>query len=145
MSIEEELLGDINSFLSSNSVDQETLSFLISLKQKILEGYDMTTKQNKISDIETTLRSIGKKAFIECFYILKEEQDGENENIISCMMSRGGAKKESSARTKASIGRKIFKEGMELEALKNIISSNRVQEATKNKALVILQKEGEHS
>ena len=100
--------------------------------------------QNKISDIETTLRSIGKKAFIECFYILKEEQDGENENIISCMMSHGGAKKESSARTKASIGRKIFKEGMELEALKNIISSNRVKEVTKNKALVILQKEGEH-
>ena len=141
MSTEEELLGDINSFLSSNIVNKETLNFLMKLKQKILKGYDMTTKQNKISDIETTLRGIGKTAFIECFYTLKEDQDGDSGNIISCMMSHGGAKKENSARTKASIGRKIFKEGMEIEALKNIISSNRVKEAIRNKALIILQKE----
>jgi len=143
MSVVAKLLGDINSFLSSNNVSHETLIFLIGLKQKILEECDVKIEQNEAQDIEKILRVIGKRAFVDCFYIFKAEYNDENKDVVSLMLTYGGAKSENSARTKASIGRKIFREGLELEALRNIVGSNRVEEKTKNKALEILLKEGE--
>ncbi len=143
MNASTELLGDINTFLSSNTVNNETLRFLIKLKQGILEGFDTgKTPQIKNSfNLEKMLRSIGKKAFIDCYGVFKQQKNGELENIVSLMKSCGGAKNDNSARTKASIGKKIFNMNMELEALKNIIGSKKISEETKNKALKILQEE----
>ncbi len=143
MNIEMELIGDINTFLSKNTVDSKMLNFLIQLKQKILDRYSEKEANGKknITDVEKILRSIGKKAFIECYDIFKESRDNPNANIVSLMQRYGGANNEFSARTKASIGKKLFKEGLEVEALKNIIDSSKVEESIKNKALLLLRKE----
>ncbi len=138
------LLEDINTFLSTNNVDSATLDFLIDLKQKILKSCDFTAMKSgqNITDIEKILRSIGKKAFVDCFDVFKQARDGDSLDIVSMMHKCGGAKNDNSARTKASIGKRIFKEHIELEALKNIIGSAKVDEETKDKALKILHREG---
>ncbi len=137
------LIGDINTFLSSNVVNNETVKFLIELKQRILEGCDeeKTSKTKNSIDLEKTLRSIGKKAFVNCYNVFKQQKNGEIENIVDLIKKCGGTQKDNSVSTKASIGKKIFNANMELEALRNIIASNKVPEETKNKALKILQYE----
>ncbi len=138
------LKEDINSFLSSHKVDVETFDFLMKMKKNLDKVYSTdSSKTNKKLDIEKTLRSIGKKAFVDCYDILKKAKKDDKWNIVHLIKKYGGAKNENSARTKVSVGKKIFNENMEKEALQNIITSKKVDEETKNRALIILQREEE--
>lgn len=131
------IISEINTFISDN----DTICFLMNLKEKLLELQDDTVlihtqkkKQKQLSEVEILLRSVGKEAF-------KDKHVGIKNNILNDMFICAGAKSDNSTRTKASVGSKIFNEGLHIEALKNIIDSNRVDIGVIEKAKTILNKE----
>ncbi len=71
----------------------------------------------------------------------REALCGDQGNIILKMKECGGATTDNSARTKASVGLKIFKEGINIEALKSILNAKRVDDKTRKKAGSILERE----
>jgi len=141
------VISRINTFISSkNNLDSETIGFLMELKDTILTSQDssflmkvQSTKQ--LPKIESLLRIIGKKAFIDCYECFQKKHIGEIDNIVKNMWTCGGAETDNSARTKASTGSKIFKEGLQIEALENIIGSNRVPSEVIEKAKKLLEYE----
>lgn len=143
------IISEINTFISNkNDLDYDTIGFLTNLKEKLLELQDASVlihtqnkKQKQLPKVETFLRAVGKEAFINCYKSFKDKHIGIKNNIVKDMFICAGAKTDNSARTKASIGSKIFNEGLHIEALKNIIDSNRVDIRIREKAKTILNKE----
>ena len=137
---------EINTFISGkNDLDDETISFLMNLKEMLLISQDnsftIEVKKKKLPEIEILLRIVGKKAFVDCYDYFKNKHIGKKNNIVKDMFICGGAKSDNSARTKASIGSKIFKKGLHIKALENIIDSNRVSDIVIEKAKNILNQE----
>lgn len=143
------VISEINTFISSkNDLDNETIGFLMNLKEMLLTSQDSSfliqsqkKKQKQLSEVEILLRIVGKEAFISCYEYFKDKHIGKKNNIVKDMFICGGAKEDNSARTKASTGSKIFKKGLQIEALKNIIGSNRVPNKVIEEAKNILNKE----
>ncbi len=141
------LLSEINTFLVKHNADKETIEFLLELKQKILEADEQRLanrkKTTELPLVEVLLRSVGKKAFISCYDKFKQASNGKVGNITNFMKEcLGDGVSDNSARTKSSVGARIFREGLEIEALKNIIAAAKVEEETKDEARKILEKEG---
>lgn len=87
------------------------------------------------SEIETVLRRIGKENFVKYFSEFANEGNDECKKILI----RDGFSKNSSA-TIVNNSKKIFKEGKENEALRNIIASSKVSNALRAKAKTLLIK-----
>ena len=139
-----EILGEINDFLTTHTTDRDTTEFLVGLKRKLLE-LDMQVPSRKktttLPTVEVLLRSVGKRAFVDCYEVFKMAANGKIENIASSIKSCSGAESSNSLRTKASVGARIFREGLETEALKAILSARKVDDDTKKKAQNLLLKE----
>lgn len=139
-----EILGEINDFLTTHTTDRDTTAFLIGLKRKLLELDAQVPSRKKtttLSTIEVLLRSVGKRAFINCYEVFKMAANGEIENITSSIKGCSGAESSNSLRTKASVGVRIFREGLETKALQAILSARKVDDDTKEKAQNLLLKE----
>ena len=140
-----EILSDINTFLVSHNVDKEVIEFFLELKTKVLDLDEQKLYNHKrskeLSQVEVLLRSIGKRAFVSCYYIFKQVAEGTIENTTDAIKDCSGAKKNSSRRTKASVGVRLFKLGLQIEALNTIVEAEKVEQAVKEKALEILKKE----
>ncbi len=143
-----ELISDINDFLvEQNNVDKGTVEFLFGLKRKIIEldEQNLSNHQKKIElpVVEVLLRSLGKKAFVQCYKIFKRAASGELKDVSTAIEDCSGAKTSNSIRTKSSVGLRIFREGLHIEALKTIIAAEKVDQSIREEALKLLQKEEE--
>lgn len=85
--------------------------------------------------LEKYLRSIGKRFFVDYYEILKESPNKPNDYYTNLINENYTF---NSFQTKISCSRKIFKEGLDKEALKIISQSNNVDSATRQKALKYL-------
>ena len=143
------ILSEINQFIMVNhDLTAKTVDFLGNLKASLLILEDLNFSSNKkvknheTNELDILLRSIGKATFINCYYIFKKKHNGSvNGPIFEEMYISGGAKSESSARTKASVGLKIFKLNLNIKALESIISSEKVDRDIVEKARTILDQE----
>ena len=144
MSTTSEIVSAINEFLRDNIVDAKVVEFLVELKMKVLEldtksqsGRSITKER---SQLETLLRSMGKKCFVDCYYQLKSVHEGKvskaTEAIKECSGSTGN-----SLRTKASVGIRIFRLGLNIEALKTISKAEKVEPNVRKKASKLLEEE----
>ncbi len=109
------------------SVEQYDLMF-----EKMKHNYGASPDSNE--NLETLINKVGKKIFVEYYYVFKDDANPEE-----------ALKKEkltlASRRSRSSTARKIFKEGMQIAALNNIISSARIGTTTINRAKEIIEKE----
>lgn len=141
------LLSEVNEFLVAHTVDKETIEFLIGLKRKLLELEELEVparqKKKELPQIEILLRTLGKKCFVSCYDIFKKAANDEIVDITSSIKYCSGAKEDSTRRTKASVGTRIFREGLQLEALKSIVAAKKVEKSTREEAIKILQQEEE--
>jgi hypothetical protein len=83
--------------------------------------------------LETLLNKIGKKIFIDYYYVFKEDVNPEEKLPRDFTIN--------SRRSRSSSARKIFKNGLEIAALNNIVQSYRLDETTLTNARTILDKE----
>ena len=143
------IISNINQFIAKkHTLDHETIEFLSNVKLQLLElqerSFEIQNKKQKIisKEIEVLLRSIGKTTFINCYHIFKAKYlDQIKRPILEEMYSLGGAKSDGSARTKASVGLRIFKSNLNIEALNSIVKSEKVEQAVIEKAKKILMEE----
>ena len=146
MNIAAGILSDINNFLVTHNVDKEVVEFLLGLKLKVLELDEQKLhsrkKNTELPQVEVLLRTLGKRDFVSCYYIFRQASEGKIGNITEAIMDCSGAKKDSSRRTKASVGVRLFRLGLQTEALKSIVTAEKVDDAVKEKALEILKEEG---
>jgi len=144
MNASADIVSSINEFLSDNIVDKLVVEFLVELKMKILKLDEQKQFKNRTikehTPLEILLRSIGKSCFIDCYYQLKMVAKGKVFNASEAIRECSGAK-DNSRRTKASVGTRIFKLGLNLEALKSISEAEKVQPAIRKEALKILEEE----
>jgi len=84
------------------------------------------------------LRSVGKKCFID-YYALFQNFNIDRQSLISELEKENLSS--ASCDTKASDGRQIFIKNLEIQALQNIINSKRLDNATKEKAQRLLNKD----
>lgn len=138
------LIGEINDFLTTHNSDNETLEFLIGMKRKLLEVDEsmLIKKENNVDlpIIEVMLRSVGKRAFVNCYKYFEGVYRGELTDINNEMKRCSGAKTDNSVRTKVSVGIRIFREDLQIDALKNILEAGKVDNETKKKARALLEK-----
>jgi hypothetical protein len=90
----------------------------------------------EISDesLETLLNKVGKKIFIDYYSVFKED-DNPEEKLAETSFTLN------SRRSRSSSARKIFRDGLEVAALNNIIQSSRLEDETINRAKEILEAE----
>ncbi len=143
-----ELISDINNFLvEQNNVNKSTVEFLFRLKRKIIEldEQNLSNRQKKIElpVVEVLLRSLGKSSFVQCYEKFKQAASGKLKDMPTAIEDCSGAKTPNSIRTKSSVGLRIFREDLQIEALKIIIAAEKVDQSTRDKALELLQKERE--
>jgi hypothetical protein len=140
-----EIVYEINEFLRDNIVDKHVLEFLVELKMKVLEldeqGKSKRRGAKELSQLEVLLRSIGKRSFVDCYYQLKKAAEGNTSNVSESIIKCSGAKKNSSLRTKGSVGVRLFRLGLNIEALKIIMKADKVEPYVREKALAILEEE----
>ena len=142
-----DLLASINRFLVTHTVDRETLEFLSDLKRQILELEDQVSmgvkpsKRKELTKIEALLRALGKRAFIDCYEIFKAAAAREISQVAEAISECSGAKTANSLRTKASVGVKIFKEGLQRDALEIISQANKVDPEVRMRAEQLLKEE----
>jgi len=137
------IISAINNHIAECNIDDKTLHFLKKLKGMLLELEDKYSKSMPLQSdrVKMLLRSAGQRCFVDCFDIFRQASiqgvQGLEDKIKSC----SGAKKDTSFRTKVSAGTNIFKDGNELIALEMIISANRVDVKTKEKAMRLFVEE----
>ena len=136
-----DIISKINEFIRDNIVDKHTLEFLMELKMQVLE-LDKPKRRivKEHSQLEILLRSMGKKCFIECYSELKMVFENKTFNASEAIKKCSKATN-NSLRTKASVGMRIFKMGLNIEALKSISEAEKVKLPIRKKALEILEKE----
>jgi len=88
--------------------------------------------------VDDYLRSVGKKCFID-YYELFQNFNIDRQSLISELEKENLSP--ASCDTKASDGRQIFIKNLEIQALQNIINSKRLNNATKEKAQRLLNKD----
>ena len=86
-------------------------------------------------DLKRALNSIGKSAFIKYYYNFK------NMSREYCISNFEENYTHTAKVTRTNYAKRIFSEGKQLEALKIIIQSKRVDELTHTKAIEILNTE----
>lgn len=95
-----------------------------------IESHVSTKKE----ELETLLSKVGKKIFIEYFTLFRDYEKSEGVLPIEYSLS--------SRRLRAASARNIFKQGLEVEALKTIASSQKLDLEIKLKAKELLQAYG---
>lgn len=85
-------------------------------------------------DLDTMLNKIGKRIFVDYYYTFKIDDDPEDKLIDEDFTLN-------SRRSRSSSARRIFREGLHLEALKNIIQSSKLDEKIVEKAKNLLAAE----
>lgn len=137
------IIAMINNHIVEHTVDESTLRLLIDLKKELLGMDDSKIKPSVSSDdkIKLLLRTTGQRCFVDCFSYFRQASKSGIQGFEAEIWKCSGAKKDTSFRTKVSAGTRIFKEGLELDALKVISSANRVDIKTKEKARELLSKE----
>jgi len=146
MALAADIISDINTFLVENSIDREVVEFLMNLKMKVLEldeqRINSGKKKTELSQTEVLLRSLGKKDFVYCYEVFKKAAKGNIGNVSEAIVDCSGARKDTSRRTKASVGVKLFRLGLEIEALKSIVEAEKIEQDVKDEALRMLKLEG---
>ena len=136
------LIIDINKFIGKNhSIDSETIMFLGDLKENIMTLTDGEPKRKISQPVEKTLlRAVGARCIVDCYKWFQLDYEGEDVNLVKKMFDCGGAVEETSARTKASAGRKIFKTNLTKEVLLLIVNSKskRITKETREAAKTLL-------
>lgn len=94
---------------------------------------DNESEEQSDESLETLLNKIGKKIFVDYYYVFKEDINPEERLSDNFTLN--------SRRSRSSSARKIFKNGMEIAALNNIIQSFRLDEDTLDNAKIILKNE----
>ena len=89
-------------------------------------------------NLKKYLESIGKSTFIKYFECFQQNYNTVSNDILFANFANEGWT-QSSKNTKASIGKKIFKEGLEFDALEFITSSLGIDERTKIRAKELCQ------
>jgi hypothetical protein len=92
-----------------------------------------------MEDLDRLLRSVGMKAFVEYYDIFKRYKNSDdNSQVINSMTENWTYNGKS---TRASCAKRIFRAGLEKEALLMIIGASRVEPFVQKKAEEILQAE----
>lgn len=86
-------------------------------------------------DLIRTLNSVGKSTFVKYYYAFK------NKSREECIVMFEETYTDNAKSTRTGHAQRIFREGMNVEALKIIIKSARVDEITRKKAREILNEE----
>lgn len=141
-----ELQSDFESVCERIETEKELFVFRNNKPAYVLmaiKHYESLIKEseNKIDEseeqseegLETLLNKIGKKIFVDYFYIFKEDINPEEKLLDSFTLN--------SRRSRCSSARKIFKNDLVIDALKNILQSSRLDEVTLDAAKDILAKE----
>jgi len=140
------IISQVNHFIANkHTLDDETIQFLSTLKLSLMELVDSSTSKKssgELTELQTLLRSVGMSSFVKAYYIFKSKSEGKIVGpILDEMKKYGGAQKDASARTKSSVGLKIFKLDLNIEALQLIANSNKVKTSIADRASEILAKE----
>lgn len=90
-----------------------------------------------VTDVEVLLRAIGKRVFVE-YYDLFKSSSMSSADIADHLPSHYTL---SSRRSRVSKARRIFSDGLHIEALRNVASSERVDQVASELAQEILQRE----
>lgn len=97
------------------------------------EYEDSESQEQTDESLEVLLNKIGKKTFVEYYYVFKEDNNPEDKLPESFTIN--------SRRSRCSSARKIFKNGLATEALNNILQSSRLDDDTLDVAREILARE----
>ncbi|MGI9347059.1 MAG: hypothetical protein ACR2PV_03640 [Gammaproteobacteria bacterium] len=80
-----------------------------------------------MADLERLLQSIGKGAFVKNFALFQSYVEGKiTKDDAEKVLVKENGDKESSAKTRLSCARRIFNEGLECPALKNVSRSDHI-------------------
>ena len=133
----ERLVSDNEAFIFQNNKPSHVI-MTIKHYQNIVGSEDEQvvdiTDHADNEDLDTMLNKIGKRVFIEYFYIFKADDNPEDKLINEEFTLN-------SRRSRSSSARKIFRDGLQLSALKNIIQSPKLDEEILVKAKEILEAE----
>jgi hypothetical protein len=86
-------------------------------------------------DLIRTLNSVGKSTFVKYYYNFRDKSRD------ACVLGFDEPYTDNAKNTRTGHAQRIFRENKQKEALELIINSNRVDEATREKAYEILQQE----
>lgn len=100
----------------------------------------MEYRDSKYSQIEETLKAVGKTTFIDFYYDFKDTSVSSRDLAQKIFNSNPRAKSDNQ-NYRIARARHVFETKQEIEALKIIISSQKLIETTKEKAKQILTKE----
>jgi hypothetical protein len=114
-----------------NEIKIETDNFNIAGNEKI---DNKILSNNSTMSLEDLIKTIGMKTFIKYYDKFKNNSLQEIKNYMKLHENYGL----NSIRTKASTGKKIFRENMEKQALEIISKSERVEYPTKKEAIKLL-------
>ena len=103
-----------------------------------VEELERTIKWMDKNELERSLRSIGKACFVNYYEKFSSKELSNNELIQLLVNEKGYAEKAS--RTRVSQSRRIINAGMVVDALTNILNSNRLGDITRNKAGELLNR-----
>ncbi len=140
------IVSQVNYFIANkHTLDDETIQFLSSLKLSLMELVDNSTRKKnpgETTESQALLRSVGMSSFVNAYYIFKAKSEGKIAGpILDEMKKIGGAKKDTSARTKSSVGLKLFKLDLNIDALQLIANSHKVEPSIAERASEIIAKE----
>lgn len=100
----------------------------------------MSQNDTKYSDLDNTLKAVGKAVFVRFYYDFKDASISIDE-LSQKIYRKNPHARSSQQRFRISRARHIFSEGKQIEALKIIISSSRVDDISRNLAKEILRQE----
>ncbi|WJH36868.1 hypothetical protein N6H14_14895 [Paenibacillus sp. CC-CFT747] len=119
---------------------RETFKYSIGIDGIILIQDDqeiIEIKDRSSLELDLVLSSIGKKFFIDYYDKLKDDKLTYKEIVDSLPSSF----KRKSKVSRVSNSKRIFRQGLQIEALKNIINSKRIDSKTRQTARGFLEKE----
>lgn len=100
----------------------------------------MDKKDTKYIDLNTTLKAVGKAVFVNFYYDFKNTSLSDNE-IAGKILKENPKTKTDNQNFRIPRARHIFAEGNQLDALKIVIDSKRVDPEAREKAKLILDEE----
>jgi len=118
-------------------IETETNDVIVNDDEIGIGSRNMPRTNSSGIDLEELLRTIGKSTFVKYYKQLKNKSLQEVKHLMK--ISENYAT--NSLNTKTSVGKKIFREGLERKALKIIIESKNVNDQTRIKAHELLSED----
>lgn len=113
-----EINGDIR---TGSATLKQAVKLYVVFREELLETNDKFIDSETIRKLNRDLISIGKSTFIKYYYDFKKGND--KEGMLKIFKQNKEKWKNSSPSTKANVGIRIFKEGIEENALNLVLSS----------------------